>query len=37
MPTPPYKQDATQGLFFMRSLTSLNSVFLLLEQLPYQA
>ena len=26
-PTPPNKQDVTQGQFFMRSLTGLNSSF----------
>ena len=35
-PTPPHKQNMTQGQFFMWSLTSFNSVFLLLDQLPYQ-
>ena len=30
-PTPPLGQDMTQGQFFKRSLTGLNSVFLLLD------
>ena len=34
--TLPYKQDVTQGQFFKPSLTGLNSVFFLLDQLPYQ-
>ena len=31
LPTPPLDQDMTQGQIFKRSLTGLNSVFLLLD------
>ena len=34
-PTPLHELDVTQGQLFKRSLTGLNSVFLL-DQLPYQ-
>ena len=38
LPTPPLGQDMTQGQFFKRSLTGLNSeFFLLLDLLPHQA
>ena len=36
LPTPPNKQDATQSLISKRSLTGINSVFLLLDRSPYQ-